>query len=107
MKVKNQAFKAGLRAIMWNMIYKPWWQDEHYQKAAVLMYYEPTPIAESAPDTQMFIDRIAANLDVNIIPYIEAHPETTFTIFYPPYSILYWNNICRGKELIVGHFLSM
>ena len=25
----------------WNMIYKPWWQDEHYQKAIVLMYYEP------------------------------------------------------------------
>jgi len=83
----------------WNMIYKPWWQDEHYQKANVLMYYEPAPIAEAAPDTQGFIDRIAANLEVNIIPYIEAHPETTFTIFYPPYSILYWNDVCRGKEL--------
>ena len=85
----------------WNMIYKPWWQDEHYQKALVLMYYEPSPIAESAPDTQMFLDGIAANLDQNIIPYIKAHPETTFTIFYPPYSILYWNNVCRGKELEV------
>ena len=83
----------------WNKIYKPWWQDEHYQKVIVLMYYEPAPIAEEAPDTQIFLDRIAANLDANIIPYIEAHPETTFTIFYPPYSILYWNNVCRGKEL--------
>lgn len=83
----------------WNMIYKPWWQDEHYQKAVVLMYYEPAPIAETAPDTEIFIDRIGANLDANIIPYIEAHPETTFTIFYPPYSILYWNDVCRGKEL--------
>lgn len=26
----------------------------------------------------------------NIIPVIEAHPETEFIIFYPPYSILYW-----------------
>ncbi|MBD5511123.1 MAG: hypothetical protein HDR08_07715 [Lachnospiraceae bacterium] len=26
----------------------------------------------------------------NIIPVIEAHPETEFVIFYPPYSILYW-----------------
>lgn len=83
----------------WNMIYKPWWQDEHYQKAIVLMYYEPAPIADSAPDTQVFIERIGKNLDTNILPYIEEHPETTFTIFYPPYSILYWNNICRGKEL--------
>lgn len=83
----------------WNMIYRPWWQDEHYQKAAVLMYYEPAPIAETAPVTQEFIDRIAANLDENIIPHIEAHPETTFTVFYPPYSILYWNNVCRRQEL--------
>ena len=83
----------------WNMIYKPWWQDEHYQKAIVLMYYEPDPVAETAPDTQIFIDRIEANLETNIIPYIEAHPETTFTIFFPPYSILYWNNVCNRKEL--------
>lgn len=85
----------------WNMIYKPWWQDEHYQKALVLMYYEPAEIAESAPETQMFLDSIEANLETNILPYIKEHPETTFTIFYPPYSILYWYNVCRGKELEV------
>lgn len=83
----------------WNMIYKPWWQDEHYQKALVLMYYEPAEEAKEPPDTQMFLERIEENLEVNILPYIEAHPETTFTIFYPPYSILYWNNVCRQKEL--------
>ena len=83
----------------WNMIYKPWWQDEHYQKALVLMYYEPAPIAEEAPETELFIDRIAANLEANILPFVEEHSETKFTFFYPPYSILYWNNVCRGKEL--------
>lgn len=83
----------------WNMIYKPWWQDEHYNKASVLMYYEPAPEAVAVPDTQLFLDRIEQNLEVNILPFIEAHPETTFTIFYPPYSILYWNNVCREKGL--------
>ena len=83
----------------WNMIYKPWWQDEHYQKALVLMYYEPSEEAEIAPDTELFLEGIEENLSVNIIPYIESHPETTFTIFYPPYSILYWNNVCREKGL--------
>ena len=83
----------------WNMIYKPWWQDEHYQKALVLMYYEPTPIAKEAPDTELFLERIEANLETNILPFVEEHPETKFTFFYPPYSILYWNNVCRGKEL--------
>lgn len=83
----------------WNMIYKPWWQDEHYQKALVLMYYEPAELAKEAPDTQVFIEGIEQNLETNICPFIEEHPETTFTIFYPPYSILYWNNVVRQKEL--------
>ncbi|MBQ4416653.1 MAG: hypothetical protein II868_03080, partial [Butyrivibrio sp.] len=35
------------------------------------------------------------NLEVNLLPYIVAHPETTFYLFYPPYSILYWYNLVR------------
>ena len=83
----------------WNMIYKPWWQDEHYQKALVLMYYEPAPEAEKETPADVFLPAVKENLDVNICPYIEAHPETTFYIFYPPYSILYWNDVMREKEL--------
>lgn len=34
----------------------------------------------------------------NIIPAIETHPETEFIIFYPPYSILYWeDSVLRGQ----------
>ncbi len=29
-----------------------------------------------------------ANIDMNLIPLIQHHPETTFYLFYPPYSIL-------------------
>lgn len=83
----------------WNMIYKPWWQDEHYQKALVLMYYEPAEEQDEETPANTYIDAIAKNLDVNICPYIEAHPETTFYLFYPPYSILYWNDVMREKEL--------
>ncbi len=83
----------------WNMIYKPWWQDEHYQKALVLMYYKPAEEGENEVPADTYVEGIRDNLDINIIPYIEAHPETTFYIFYPPYSILYWNDVMREKEL--------
>lgn len=83
----------------WNMIYKPWWQDEHYKKALVLMYYEPAEEKEEETPPDTYIGAIKENMDVNICPYIEAHPETTFYIFYPPYSILYWNDVMREKEL--------
>ena len=83
----------------WNMIYKPWWQDEHYKKALVLMYYEPAEVKAEETPAEEFIPAIEENLSQNICPYIEEHPETTFYIFYPPYSILYWNDVTREKEL--------
>lgn len=32
----------------------------------------------------------------NLLPYIRAHRETTFDIFFPPYSLLYWADQARG-----------
>ncbi len=83
----------------WNELYKPWWQDEHYQKALVLMYYEPAKLSDTPARGEDFLPAIEANLRENICPYIEAHPETRFTIFYPPYSILYWYDVTRRQEL--------
>jgi len=34
------------------------------------------------------VELMKKNVDSNLIPVIRAHPETTFYIFYPPYSIL-------------------
>lgn len=38
----------------------------------------------------------------NFLPYIEAHPETQFYIFYPPYSMLYWE-----QEMLKGEVEEM
>lgn len=42
-------------------------------------------------ETPQYIENTKLNLENNILPYIEEHPETTFYIFYPPYSMLWWN----------------
>ena len=83
----------------WNLLYKQNYLEEHYNKASVLMFFEPVEVSNEEVDTQVFIEAIDKNLDVNILPYIEAHPETTFHIFYPPYSILYWYNQTRQNSL--------
>ena len=45
-----------------------------------------------------------ANLD-NILPYIEAHPETQFVFYYPPYSIRYWERqVLNGR---LDHILAL
>ena len=83
----------------WSVLYRPWWTDEYYNKTNVLMYYEPAPEAEASMDKAYFLDAVEKNLEQNLCPYFEAHPETEFYLFYPPYSILYWNDVVRRKEL--------
>ncbi len=83
----------------WTQLYKPWWTDQYYTKANVLMYYEPAGEAEEEMPEDIFLSGAADNLDHNICPYIEEHPETEFIFFYPPYSILYWNDVTRQKQL--------
>ncbi len=83
----------------WNMIYKPWWQPMHYNLANVRLYYEPAPEVPDTTPVEDYIEGIEANLDANILPYIEAHPNTRYTIFYPPYSILYWYDAKRQDQI--------
>lgn len=35
----------------------------------------------------------------NVLPFIEAHPDTEIYIFVPPYSMLYWEQKVLGEEL--------
>lgn len=52
-------------------------------------YTPPQEFADSLPP-DYYIGNIEESLDSYIIPYIESMPDTAFTIFFPPYSILYW-----------------
>lgn len=74
-------------------VYASWWTDEYYNKQWVMHNYEaPTP-AEEAADPESYVQNVKINMDVNICPYIEANPDTEFYVFYPPYSILFWNDV--------------
>lgn len=83
----------------WNRIYPMWWQPMHYNLANVRLYYVPADEVIDATPVEDYISGIEANLDANILPYIENHPETKFTIFYPPYSILYWYDAKRQGQI--------
>jgi len=80
-------------------MYALWWTDEYFNKQYVLQYYEKPDIVQEEVPADAYISGVEANLAQNICPYIEAHPDTEFTIFYPPYSILFWNNVMRENKL--------
>ncbi|MCI6715662.1 MAG: hypothetical protein MR523_12080 [Lachnospiraceae bacterium] len=80
-------------------VYQSWWTDEYYNIQWVMHnYQQPEQIAEETP-ADAYIESVQKNLDTNICPFIEQNPETTFYIFFPPYSILYWNDVMRENHL--------
>jgi len=48
---------------------------------------------------QYALEAMKKNIDVNLIPLIQNHPNTTFYIFYPPYSILAFKDMQNKKWL--------
>ena len=74
-------------------IYFSWWTPDYYNIQWVMHNYEkPEAVAESASEDS-FIPATERNLEANILPFVEANPDTEFYFFFPPYSILYWNNV--------------
>lgn len=72
--------------------YATWWTEEYFDVEQVLYTYEEPGKVEEETPKDAFIPALKENLETNIFPFIESHPETKFTVFFPPFSILYWNN---------------
>lgn len=60
-------------------------------------------LSETPNQMQRFTDSdravVTENLKENVLSIVNAHPETTFYFFYPPYSIAYW-----GVQINNGQF---
>lgn len=80
-------------------VYASWWTEEYYSEQWVLHNYtSPEQVeVETLPDA--YLESVEKNLSKNICPYIEANPETEFVIFFPPYSILFWNDVLKENHL--------
>lgn len=61
-------------------------------------YEQPKKVETETPKDE-YVSPVEANLSANICPYIEANPDTEFVIFFPPYSILYWNDVLEENHL--------
>lgn len=80
-------------------VYKLWYPDSCYNKDYVLSgYAEPAQVEEEIP-VEEFTERTINNMRTNILPFIESNPDTEFIVFFPPYSILFWNNMQKENRL--------
>lgn len=57
------------------------------------------------PDAQQAADSLSGftleNYEQNLLPYIRENPDTVFTVFFPPYSLLYWAQQAQSGMLDV------
>ena len=83
--------------------YSSWHKSFNFSQYATMKPYwgEKKPdIPRLQPDE--IIKTPHDNLRINILPLIESYPNTNFTIFYPPYSILFWylNNVDNEMTIL-------
>ena len=69
-----------------------------YSKDVLLQNYSRPPHAENITTFSDYKNSVDANLQRNIIPLIEANPNTNFTFFFVPFSILYWDTDLRQGD---------
>lgn len=71
-----------------------------YSKESVLNSFERMePAEEVVLFTEEDRKRVWENVHQNITSTIQSYPEVTFYLFITPYSICYWDEICREGKL--------
>lgn len=63
------------------------------------MYQRPETVAEPLPLDEAFVETVTGNVQQNIVEIVAAHPETQFTIVFPPVDMFYWDGVIRRGEL--------
>lgn len=83
--------------------YGNWSNEYSYGKEAVLKTYELNETAAESYDTRKLTvgERkiLIENIEKNYITLIKQHPDTTFYLFFTPYSICYWDGLNNSGEI--------
>lgn len=83
-----------------NMVYADTWRtDDWYGTDRVMEGIVLSEKRTDKTDAQTLLALAGPNLETNFLPYIENNPDTTFYLFYPAYSMLYWYNLERENRL--------
>ena len=80
-------------------VYYSWWTPEYYNELWVMPNYTPAEKVSEETPVNAYIKDTATNLEKNILPFIQEHEETTFYIFFAPYSVLYWYDVVQENHL--------
>lgn len=89
------------------------WRYTNFSEQVALANYS---LPQEGPmlEDDVYLEAIKRNLEKYVFPYLKEMPETTFSFFFPPYSILYWNSsnisgdinaLLAGEQYMMEEFL--
>ena len=79
------------------------WYGFAYGDSAILNQWMIPDFSNATPtDTNHFIESAGQNIEHNLRPIFEKHPDVDFYVFFPPYSILYWYEQSPNMEAILN-----
>lgn len=80
--------------------YGSWNQYMTFGREAVVNSFTLQPIREEEVVlSEEQLEMIEKNVSENFLATALAYPETEFYLFFPPYSICYWEGLVRGNQL--------
>lgn len=80
--------------------YGSWSQYKSFGKESVLASFNLIEEREEEWKlTEEDIEQIQENVYQNFVKLAEQYPDTNFYLFFPPYSICYWEALVRTKQL--------
>lgn len=80
--------------------YGNWTQAYDFGKQAVIDSESRERLREDQGDmTEAQRAMVEGNLAQNVIAVAQAHPETTFYLFFPPYSVFWWDSLRQAGTL--------
>lgn len=71
-----------------------WDEKFSFSKAAALRGYPRPEISQTTLPREAYLDVVEENLNV-VCAWLEQHPGVQFRLWFPPYSILYWDKVSR------------
>lgn len=74
-----------------------WAQWKFFSAELATGMYNRLSTVKPMRDKTYYADELAGNIAL-LTDMVQNHPETTFKFFFPPYSMLWWDNIYRSGE---------
>lgn len=82
-----------------HIIYGKYYYPEYYNKEHALASYDrPEKTIEETPHDE-YLAAAELNMNTHILPYIEKNPDTEYYIFFPPYSMLFWDDMSQNNNV--------